>query len=245
MHALVLRLDAPLMSFGSVRVDHHNKTDELPYRSMLCGLIANALGMDRADDDHHERLQRRIRYATRRDRAGELLVDYQTVDLGAPAMSSDCAWTTRGQLEPRKGGDAADGTHIRLRHYLADAIVTVVLALEPAAEAPTLDELEAALRRPARPLFLGRRCCIPSAPVVIGRVEASSLRDAIARLPRLDGGARSDAGPIPALWPCEDGENRDATRLIARVEDRDWRNAVHVGKRFYVEGLVQPPEEAT
>lgn len=244
MRALLLRLDAPLMSFGGVRVDHHNRTEELPIRSMLCGLIANALGMDRRDEDEHEALQRRIRYAARRDRAGAALTDYQTVDLGSPAMSSALGWTTRGVLEGRKGGEAAGGTHIRLRHYLADAIVTVAVTLEPEDEVPTLEEIEQALRRPARPIFLGRRCCIPSTPLVIGSSEFASLREALERVPRAPGAGRADAGQLPAIWPLDDGEEANTTRRVARTEDRDWRNAVHVGRRFYVEGLVNPPAES-
>lgn len=245
MRALVLRLEAPLMSFGGVRVDHHNKTDEFPYRAMLCGLVANALGMDRRNEIAHESLQRRIRYAARRDRAGALHVDYQTVDLGAPSMTSDLAWTTNGELEPRKGGDAADGTHIRLRHYLADAIVTVALTLAPEVEPPTLDDVEQALRRPARPLFLGRRCCIPSGPLLVARVEVASLREALERVPRAAGQGRAEQGPLPAVWPVDEGEEQGTTRRVARTEDRDWHNAIHVGRRFYVEGLVNPPMEGT
>lgn len=243
MEALLLRFDAPLMSFGSVRVDQHNKTDDLPYRAMLCGLIANALGMERREEAAHERLQSRLRYAARRDRAGTILVDFQTVDLGAPAMSADLGWTTHGKIEGRKGGDASEGTHIRLRHYLADAIVTVALTLASSSEGPDLDEVEAALRSPARTLFLGRRCCVPSGPLLIGRLEVPSLREALERAPRAPGLGRADDGPLAAVWPLDEGEQPGASRRVAKTEDRDWRHAVHVGRRFYVEGLVNPPAE--
>jgi CRISPR-associated protein Cas5/CasD subtype I-E len=80
MDVLLLRLDAPLMSFGGVVVDEHNPTDPLPYRAMLAGLVANALGLTRAQEREFESLQSRIRYAARRDRRGEPLVDYQRLD---------------------------------------------------------------------------------------------------------------------------------------------------------------------
>jgi CRISPR-associated Cas5-like protein len=41
MDLVLLRFDAPLMSFGAVVVDQHNRTDPLPYRAMLAGLVAN------------------------------------------------------------------------------------------------------------------------------------------------------------------------------------------------------------
>jgi len=44
MKALVLRLDAPMMSFGGVMVDQHGVIDRFPGVALLTGLIANALG---------------------------------------------------------------------------------------------------------------------------------------------------------------------------------------------------------
>lgn len=240
MDVVLLRFDAPLMSFGGVVVDQHNKTDPLPYRAMLAGLLANALGLTRRDHAELAALQARVRYAARRDRKGSILVDYQTVDFDPQgSMASDLGWTTRGELEERKGGEASDGTHIRLRHYLADAIVTVALTLDPPGDAPSLRTVGESLRAPARPLFLGRKCCVPSVPVWLGEMEATSLRRALETTPRVAGG---DDGPLSAVWAPGDGdEDPEHTRLWARVEDRDPVNAIHVGRRMYVQGNVAPP----
>jgi CRISPR system Cascade subunit CasD len=247
MDVVLLRFDAPLMSFGSVVVDHHNKTDPLPYRAMLTGLLANALGLTRRDEAELTALQTRVRYAARRDRKGAALVDYQTVDFdSAGPMASDLGWTTRGTLEERKGGkEASEGTHIRYRHYLADAIVTVALTLDPAGHDPSLRAVSEALRAPARPLFLGRKCCIPSGPIWLGETEAPSLRQALVQTPRAGGlrpgdAPRSDTGELQAVWPQTEGGDENETRLWPRVEDRDMANAIHVGRRIYVEGLVDP-----
>lgn len=241
LEVLLLRLDAPLMSFGGVVVDHHNPTDAFPYRGLLTGLLANALGYVRSDEAAHERLQARLRYAARRDRAGETLVDYQTVDFGVGAMEGGLGWTSRGVLEGRKGGEAAEGTHIRYRHYLADAVYTVALTLAPADEEPTLDAVEEALRSPARPLFLGRKCCVPSAPLLLGRARAPSLRASLEAEPRAE--RATPTGTMLALWPASESppDARGVTREVVRVEDRDFASAGHAGRRFYVEGLVDPP----
>ncbi len=238
MKVAFLRFDAPLMSFGRVVVDQANGTDLYPYRGMLAGLVANALGLTRADVGKHEGLQRSLRYSARRDRTGTTLVDYQTVDLSSDgAMASDLGWTAEGKLEERAGGVASEGTHIRYRHYIADSIVTVAFTMT-ADDGPHIEEVSAALRKPARPLFLGRKCCIPSTPVFLQLGSAPSLREALDGLPRVDG--RSDNGPLPAIWPRS--EEEDPTRpLWPRVEDRDWANAIHVGRRIYVEGHVNPP----
>jgi len=248
MDVVLLRFDAPLMSFGSVVVDQHNRTDPLPYRAMLTGLVANALGVSRRQAADIAALQGRIRYAARRDRRGSIIVDYQTVDFDPEGpMAADLGWTTRGRLEERRGGEASDGTHIRFRHYLADAIVTVALTLVPAGADPSLRRISDALRAPARPLFFGRKCCLPSGPVWLGETATTTLREALEHTPRaggLRGGepSRSDAEGLQAVWPREEGgEGTTETRLWARVEDRDLENSVHVGQRIYVEGLVNPP----
>ena len=247
MDVVLLRFDAPLMSFGGVVVDQHNKTDPLPYRAMLAGLLANALGFTRRDEAALAVLQARVRYAARRDRKGAIVVDYQTVDFDPEGpMASDLGWTTRGHLEERKGGEASEGTHIRHRHYLADAIVTVALALDPPGEEPSLRAVSEALRAPARPLFLGRKCCVPSGPVWLGETAAPSLRRALEQTPRagalrVGGARRSDEDKLQAVWPQAEGGDDETTRLWPRVEDRDPENAIHVGRRIYVEGLVDPP----
>jgi len=236
MKIVLLRFDAPLMSFGSVRVDQFNKTDLYPYRSMLVGLIANALGLTRDAVPALDSLQRRLRYAARIDRTGSVLVDYQTVDLGQPAMASELAWTAEGTLERRKGGGAADGTHIRFRHYVADSIITTACSLEDAEGEIGLDLVVAALRSPARPLFLGRKCCPPAVPVFLGTLQATSLREALETTPRV--GARGDDDALKAIWPQSE---QDVGPGWPRVEDRDWENSIHVGREMYVLGTVTPP----
>ncbi|MBP7569209.1 MAG: type I-E CRISPR-associated protein Cas5/CasD [Acidobacteria bacterium] len=240
MKVLILRFDAPLVSFGGPSVDHNGVVQRFPARSMLTGLLANALGWCHRDTQQLQRLQDRLRFAARIDRLGESLVDYQTVALGLPWMRPECAgWTTHGRIAKR-GGLFSDATHIRLRHYRADSVHTVALALA-GDDAPTLEEAEAALREPARPLFIGRKCCLPAAPVLGSVVEAESLLDAIARLPR---SARADKGRLPACWSDMDPGVHGITggRTVAVTDERDWTSRVHVGRRLVREGFVDPPE---
>jgi len=170
MDILLLRFDAPLMSFGGPIVDNHGIIQTYPALSMICGLLANALGYDHYEFADLQRLQERLQYACRQDRPGTRLRDYQTVDLGQEFMSDDLAWTTWGSLERRKGGTASSGTQIRYRDYWADAMYTVALTLDPLDESPTIDDLEQALRTPERPLFIGRKPCLPAERLLLGRV---------------------------------------------------------------------------
>jgi CRISPR system Cascade subunit CasD len=177
-----------------------------------------------------------LHYAARLDRTGTVLVDYQTVDLGQRTMDSDLAWTTDGVLERRKGGGAADGTHIRYRHYVADSVVTVACSVAHAEGEIDFDLVVNALQRPARPLFLGRKCCPPSVQVFLGTARAGSLREALEATPRI--GQRGDDADLKAVWPRT---AEDVGPGWPRVEDRDWENSIHVGKSIYVLGTVDPP----
>ena len=232
MNILLLRLEAPLMSFGAPIVDRHGVIQSYPALSMLTGLLGNALGYDHAEAERLERLQERLRYAARQDRPGRQIQDYQTVDLSKPYMDDDRAWTTRGRLEKRKGGSASTGTHIRLRDYWADAHYTVALTLEPPGEAPTLDDLAGAVQHPARPLFIGRKPCLPSAPLFAERTTADGLVEALqeAALP-----ARTREGDTYRVWRPSHPDEKRARPVTDR---RDWKNQIHTGERWVAEGEV-------
>jgi CRISPR system Cascade subunit CasD len=234
MECLILRFDAPLMSFGGVVVDQHHPTWRFPGVAMLAGLLGNALGWDHRDTDKLQRLQDRLRFAARWDAEPEPLLDYQTVDLGQDFLV-DTGWTTRGRREERKGGSAATGTHIRYRHHWANGVMTLALALE-GSDDPTLDQLEHALRTPERPLFIGRKPCLPAAPLLIGRCEAQGVRAALAGEPLADIGPRRRPLQITALWPVDEGQG---AMVEERFDARDWANNIHLGSRRYAVGLLE------
>lgn len=242
MKILVLRFDAPLSSFGAPVVDQQGVVQAFPALSMLTGLIGNALGWEHRDADRLAALQDQLRYASRADRRGELLEEYQTVDLGSDWMRPESAgWTTRGHIATR-GGANAIGTHQRYPQYWADSIHTVTIALNGEGS-PPLERVADALQEPARPLFIGRKCCLPAAPILLERAEGESAVGALAAVPRA---RRADPGPLPAWW-CEDNAATSLpsdSRLIPVTDERDWRSRVHVGRRFMREGLVNPPEAA-
>ncbi len=238
MDVLLIRFDAPLMSFGAPIVDRHGVIQPYPALSMLTGLLGNALGYDHTESDRLQRLQERLRYASRQDRRGRQVRDYQTVDLSKPYMQNDRAWTTRGAIEQRKGGPASTGTHIRLRDYWADAAHTVALTLKPGDETPMLDDLENALRRPARPLFIGRKPCLPAVPLCAGRVQARGLVDALTRAPLAD--RADDRATYRAWWPSHpEGDQRPADMRRPVTDQRDWANQIHVGERWISEGEIE------
>ena len=171
---LILNLEAPLMSFGGETVDNLGVIRPFPAVSMLTGLLANALGWRRVDRQRHQDLQDRIVFAARIDREshGSLsMQDFQTAHLGA----NDKGWTTRGAPDERAGGaNTYNSPHLRYRDYHVDMRVTVALRLDPADGNPTLEGLATALDEPMRPLFIGRKPCLPSAPLFGGYSDGST-----------------------------------------------------------------------
>ena len=237
MKVLILRLEAPLMSFGTVAVDNWRPSAPFPALSAITGLLGAALGYKRHQTEALQRLQERLRLASRIDRRGEPLMDYQTVDLGQPWMDGSekgVGWTTRHQVEARGKGQANRGTHIRHRQYWADAVATLALTLDPAEESPTVSETAEALRRPCHPLFLGRKGCPPAEPVLVGEREAEGLLEALAAVPAHP---QADGAELPAQWPLGETEGREEQVLRDR---RDWPNQIHAGSRRAWRGTVQP-----
>lgn len=223
---LILRLEAPLMVFGGDMIDATGPTREFPCASMLTGLVANALGWTRSLRAEHQRLQDRLVMGARLDRHGKSLRDFQTAQLGA----KDEGWTTRGIPEGRAGGAAGYAfPHIRERHYRADALVTVALRFEPADESPSLDDVAAGLRCPARPLFLGRKPCLPSVPLLVEEIEATDVLAALLALP-LAAETPSDEARIKLIVPPGEGDRPERFRTERLTDRRDWMSGVHAGE---------------
>ena len=232
---ILLRLDAPLMAFGAPIVDQHGVTGDVPLPSMITGLLANALGYRRTDFGLLQRLQDRLILAARWDRPGERFRDFQTAELNA----ADRGWTTRGRPEGRAGGAGTyAGKHIRHRWHQADALVTVALRLDPEAEEPTLDDLAAALTSPARPLFIGRKPCLPAAPLFADFAVADTALDAVVNASLVEG--TPVEARVRVFWPDGEGERSPSTRLYIQGR-RDWRSGVHGGTEVWHEGEMTLP----
>lgn len=249
MKHLIMRLEAPLIACGGETIDNYGVIRSFPAASMLTGLLANALGWRRTEGERHQRLQDRLVFAARIDRepAGQArLQDYQTARL-----TSAKHWTTWGEPEGRLGGGGASFTHLRFRDYFADMRLTVSLRVEPPETRPTLDELAQALEQPARPLFIGRKPCLPSAPMFDRFSEGDTALAALLAAP-LD--EREAPDTVRLLWPESDtpepmtAVKRSRTHML--TDQRNWRSSgLHGGGRLVCEGTIAsdrlPAPEAT
>ena len=138
MSVLVLRLAAPLQSWGSSSRFARRGTEVAPTKSGVIGLLAAARGLRRTEP-LTELL--RLEFGVRLDQPGQILRDFQT------------AHTHDGRATPL--------TH---RFYLADAAFLAVVE----GDRNLLTGLAEALGRPQFPLYLGRRSCPPAGQVSLG-----------------------------------------------------------------------------
>ncbi|MRH93419.1 type I-E CRISPR-associated protein Cas5/CasD [Nocardia sp. SYP-A9097] len=155
---LLLRLAAPMQSWGAASSFNRRDTRPEPTKSGIVGLLAAALGWPR-DADLTELTQ--LRLGVRVDQPGSLLRDYHTLSdyRGVPLRQAGV--NAKGI---QKFTSPAKHTHQTWRYYLQDAAFLAGVA----GPRTTLQALAVALSRPAFPLALGRRSCPPTQPVNLG-----------------------------------------------------------------------------
>ena len=84
------------------------------------------------------------------------------------------------------------------------------------------------------PLVVGRKPCLPSAPLFAGFVEAADPRAAL-RLALLP----TNVADTRAVWPDDKDQANEATsasRSFRMTDRRDWRSGVHAGWSLWREG---------
>lgn len=225
---LALRLEGPLQSWGFESQYNRRNTGLLPTKSAILGMCCAALGIPRGSDEEKALLEQCVglrlltvavprRDLKYRDEAKELSVrritDYHTV-----------------QNTKTASGSTKD-THLTYRQYLCDASFACVLSgnvklINQLAK----DERGQGLKNPVWGIWLGRKACIPTAPVFAGIFpdEAGALRELLGTQPleafthqreveRFEDG--NDSLPDqPLCFAAPDGIRKFAPRRVALKE---------------------------
>lgn len=158
---LVLRLEGVLQSWGENAKWDDRGSASMPSKSGIVGMLACAMGLNR-DDPEISNLSKAVSVTVRADRPGVKFVDFQTV-------TGDPLRTASGDKRRDSKGQAAN-TFISRRTYLQDASFLVVIAAEPL----WCDRIVAALKAPRWCLYLGRKNCVPSRPILECKVMEES-----------------------------------------------------------------------
>lgn len=157
MKSLVLVFSAYVQSWGETVIGHTRRTANQPTKSAITGIIASSLGRDKGDDISDISA---LKFAVRADRRGVVCTDYHTVRLITVPSS--------GEYVNRE----------TLREYIYDGIFVAAIS----GDDDFVDDIAASMRKPSRPIFLGRRSCIPDRPVFEAVVEGD-FQEAIESYP--------------------------------------------------------------
>ena len=154
---LALRLEGPLQSWGFDSQYNRRNTGLMPTKSAIAGMCCAALGLSRGSDGEQTFLiyfgdivMTAIaipRKGEKKDLPVRRLQDYHTVQntrRASGTINNDCVLTHR--------------------QYLTDASFGVLLE----GEYLLLKQISDALNNPVWGLWLGRKTCIPTAPVLAG-----------------------------------------------------------------------------
>lgn len=213
MTALLLRLAAPLQSWGTGSRFVRRNTDRMPSRSGIIGLLAAAKGRRRTDplEDLLD-----LRIGVRVEQPGHLERDFQTA----------------------RSRDGATSMPLSYRFYLADAVFAVAVE----GDAALLEGLREALRRPVFPLFLGRRSCPPAGKLDQG-LRDGDVRHVLGHAPwlaskRVQERHREPHVTLTIVHDCPPGTpgsdvvRDDPITFDPRHRQYGWRTIIHTRTRI-------------
>lgn len=197
MSFLFLRLTGPLQSWGTMECAEHRHTGPRPSKAAVLGLIAAALGISRGGDAEQAWLpiasgwpmttwagfrRTTLEGEPLRSHRPMLLEDFQTVPKFDPRFTgkerpahkiksgNTIIWRTSPRPNALPGSTCSGVPNfIGRKSYLADADFVVSFEIgEPGDAQAALDALLCPIWQP----FLGRKCCAPAQPVLIGLLDA-------------------------------------------------------------------------
>ena len=145
---IILRLEGILQSWGENSKWNKRTTARFPTKSAITGMIGCAMGLPR-ESAELAKIAERINLGIRADRIGSVMNDYQTVQ-GMP------------DLYTADGKKRNNNTLVTPREYLCDASFLVVIETEE----DIANSIINAFNDPVWPIYLGRKNCIPSRPVL-------------------------------------------------------------------------------
>lgn len=161
---LALRLEGPLQSWGSESQFARRQTNPLPTKSAILGICCAAMGLHKGSPEEAALLAAPF---------GCLIIALNRPDAKHPTGRLEDYHTVQGT---RIASGGTKDTHLTRRDYLTDAKFAAILSGDPA----LITTIAAALADPKWGIWLGRKACIPSAPILAGKCDTEA--EAIALL---------------------------------------------------------------
>ena len=228
-NTLFLRLSGPMQSWGTNSRLQLRRTDGYPSKSGVLGILLCAMGVGREDAAAALETLAPLEMGVRVDRPGVLDWDYHTAGAGA------------GIRQAKGGVKFTASTHepetlLSRRQYILDASFLVALCGEP----ETIRQVAAAMQDPKWPVYLGRKCCVPTEPVFAGVGHHPEAKSALASQPWYGGGESNEEGvkTLDAYIEHRPGKQPPATALLVYDVPRTLKNPSH-GPRWVIPDQVQ------
>lgn len=139
MKTLIIKLAAPLQSYGNEATFNRRTSYRYPSKSAVLGMIAAALGYRRNNTKNITTLNQ-LQMAVRIDQPGETLTDFQIIEYDRKKQKRSLSY----------------------RDYLQDAVFVVAIS----GGDNQIDQIDDALHHPIFQLFLGRRANVPAGPLI-------------------------------------------------------------------------------
>lgn len=204
MKHLLLWLEGPLQSWGTDSRFDLRKTQSFPSLSGIYGMLLAASGDSGPQEELLARMANGSLTVITFKSKSRILMDFHMVGNGYDEKDP---WESLNIPRKSDGTKAVGGGAKRTyREYLQDQLFAVILELPD----DLAERFAQALQQPVYDLYLGRKCCAPSAPVFRGvyntKAEtAEALKAILAEYPE-----ERRPEPDKMIIPAADGSDTDA-----------------------------------
>lgn len=163
---ILLWFESPLQSWGYDSKFGRRESLEFPTKSGVLGLLLCAMGRTGEQTELLERFSRLrqtvISFKKKNSVKEPRLHDFQMIGAG---YNDNDGWYNFMIPKTSDGGKAVGGgTKLTHRYYLQDAVFAVALEVPE----DLCSECQSYLQNPVFPIYLGRKCCVPSELVFQG-----------------------------------------------------------------------------
>ncbi len=179
---IALRLSGPMQSWGYNSEYTYRNSGLFPTKSAVLGICCASMGLPRGSEQEKQFLEKlsgslmtaialpRKRFLGEKSWLVNVrrIEDFHTVMGALNAKGEPQVVKIDGKQQVTASGRKVLQADLTYRQYLCDADFVVLLA---DIESPIADQLEDKLADPDWGMWLGRKSCIPSAPVFAGKYE--------------------------------------------------------------------------
>ena len=237
---LVFRLYGPLAAWGDIAVGEYRPSFAHPSKSAIIGLLAAAFGIRRDEEERQKSLAESCSFAVRVDAMGILLRDYHTTEVPRGEGFATRRVEIQAVHDQKRSGTQFKGTILSSRDYRCDAAYTVAINMFEDVQVYTVQELAAALQKPAFTLYLGRKSCPLALPLQPRIVNAATLREAIETATFDDEISEiMVVGPAAVFWEDDEESGFERQQVITRRDVPISRKRWQFGERRENCGTMQ------